>query len=109
MERAEQERSAAEAKQTARQEKEAPTDKKQPCRAPQISAPEQAQPDAKAQLNFTDPESRIMPDGANKGSFLQGYNAQVAVDDTAQVIVAAELTQQTNDSRQLIPMLVKME
>ena len=35
--------------------------------------------------NFTDPDSLIMPDGANKGSFVQGYNAQAAVDATAQV------------------------
>ncbi|MFP5207231.1 MAG: hypothetical protein ACLGSH_17895, partial [Acidobacteriota bacterium] len=40
--------------------------------------PEQAKPDDKAQRNFTDPESRILPDGANKGSFVQGYNAQNA-------------------------------
>ena len=46
-----------------------------------------------------------MPDGANKGSFLQGFNAQAAVDSQAQVIVAAEITQQTNDSRQLLPMI----
>jgi len=46
---------------------------------------------------------------ANKGSFLQGYNAQAAVDATAQVIVAAEITQQANDSRQLIPMLKQVE
>jgi hypothetical protein len=38
------------------------------------------------QRNFTDPESRIMPDGANKGSFVQGYNAQIAVDSASQVI-----------------------
>jgi transposase len=108
-EKAEQARAAAQAKQAARQQKEEQTNKKQPDREPQIPAPEESKPDAKKQRNFTDPESRIMPDGANKGSFLQGYNAQVAVDDTAQVIVAAELTQQANDSRQLIPMLEQVE
>jgi hypothetical protein len=49
-----------------------------------------------------------MPDGANKGSFLQGYNAQAAVDATAQVIVAA-VTQETTDNRQLLPMLGRVE
>jgi hypothetical protein len=40
-------------------------------------SPDTAKPDSKSQYNFTDPESRIMkgPDG-----FVQGYNAQVAVD-----------------------------
>lgn len=49
-----------------------------------------------------------MPDGANKGSFLQAYNAQIAVDSTAQVIVAAEVTQDTNDKKQLIPMIAQI-
>lgn len=74
-------------------------------REPQVPDPEQTQPAVKAQRNFTDPESRIMPDGANKGSFLQGYNAQAAVDATAQVIVAADVTQETTDNHQLLPML----
>src|ERR1019366_5343166 len=41
-------------------------------------------PAAKAQYNFTDPESRILkgPDG-----FLQGYNAQIAVEPVLQLIV----------------------
>jgi hypothetical protein len=61
--------------------------------------------DDAAQRNFTDPESRIMPDGGNKGAFVQGYNAQIAVDSASQVIVAAEVTQETNDKKQLIPMI----
>jgi hypothetical protein len=44
-----------------------------------------AQQDDTAQRNFTDPESRIMPDGANKGSVVQGYNAQIAVDAASRV------------------------
>ena len=108
-EKAEQERAEVEAKLAARKEKEEKTGKKPRGREPQIPDTVPAQPDAKAQRNFTDSESRIMPDGANKGSFLQGYNAQAAVDSTAQVIVAAEITQQANDSRQLLPMLKQVE
>jgi hypothetical protein len=46
-----------------------------------------------------------MPDGANQGSFVQGYNVQAAEDATAQVIVAVAVTQETTDHRQLLPML----
>ena len=47
-------------------------------------------PEAKAQDNFTDPDSRIMKRAG--GGFDASYNAQTAVDDTAHIIVAAELT-----------------
>ena len=60
-------------------------------------------PAPKAQRNFTDPESRIMRDGATK-SFEQSYNCQAAVDETAQVIIAATVTQQGNDKQQLQPL-----
>jgi transposase len=87
-----------------RASKEAKTGKKIAGRTPKIPNPEEAKPDPKAQRNFTDPESRIMPDGANKGSFVQGYNAQIAVDEAAQIIVATAVTQATNDKRELVPM-----
>jgi hypothetical protein len=73
-------------------------------RPPQVPDPEQAKPEPKAQRNFTDPESRIMKDGATK-SFMQAYNAQAAVDSHAQIIVAAAVTQEANDKKQLLPML----
>ena len=65
-------------------------------------------PDAKKQYNFTDPESRIMMDGATK-SFVQAFNAQLAVDCDSQIIVAADITQETNDKRQLQPMVEQVE
>ena len=108
-EKAERERAEAEAKLTERREQQERTGNKIRGREPRVPDPEQAQPEAKAQRNFTDPASRIMPDGANKGSFLQGYNAQAAVDAKAQVIVAAEVTQETTDNRQLLPMLCRVE
>jgi transposase len=55
------------------------------------------------QYNFVDPDSRVMKDTARK-CFVQAYNAQIAVDAHRQVIVAAELTQQTTDRKQLLPM-----
>jgi transposase len=100
-EQAEAERAAAEGKIAERREQEARTGKKARGRQPQAPDPEKIVPDAQAQRNFTDPESRIMPSGSQKGSFLQGYNAQVAVDREAQVIVAVEVTQQTTDNQQL--------
>ena len=61
-------------------------------------------PKPKDQINFTDAESRIMKDSSTK-EFIQGYNAQCAVDDEAQVIVAASVTTQTNDRKQIRPMI----
>ena len=65
-----------------------------------------AKPEAKDQYNFTDPESRIMkgPD-----SFVQAYNAQIAVEPVLQLIVGQGVTQQANDKRQLLPMLRKVK
>ena len=90
-----------------RLEKEA--GKKLPGRRPQPPKdPDTAVPEPKAQRNFTDPESRIMIDGATKG-FVQAYNAQAAVDGEAQIIVASTVTQQTNDKQQLVPLVKRVE
>jgi len=58
-------------------------------------------PDAEAKANLTDPNSRLMVDGATK-AYVQGYNAQVAVDGEAGVIVACAVTQQLNDKQQFL-------
>ena len=54
------------------------------------------------QINFTDPESRIMK-ASNKG-WDQCGNAQ-AVTNEHQIIVAADVTRQANDGRQAVPMV----
>ena len=60
------------------------------------------EPKANAQRNFTDPQSRIM---FRDGSFLQAYNAQIAVDEDHQIIVAAALSNQAPDTEYFDPML----
>ena len=106
--KAETQAAEAKAKLEERARKEAESGKKLGGRPPAVADPEQAKPDPKAQKNFTDPESRIMPDGANKGAFIQGYNAQIGVDAEAQIIVAADVNQQSNDKQQLVPMAEKI-
>jgi len=70
------------------------------------AAPPSTAPDPKAQKNFTDPESRIMK---SKDGFVQAYNAQIAVDSQAQIIVAQDVTQSPVDSGQLVPMTDAVE
>ena len=60
-------------------------------------------PEAKAEDNFTDPDSRIMKRAG--GCFDASYNAQTAMDDTARIIVAAELSNNAADTHQMVPML----
>jgi hypothetical protein len=73
-----------------------------------VADPEQAKPEPGAQKNFTDPDSRIMKDGRS-GGIEQAYNAQAVVDSHAQIIVAADITQEANDKQQLVPMLKQVE
>ena len=61
-------------------------------------------PDDKAQRNFTDAESRIMP-GPGGRDFVQVYNCQTVVDQAHQVIVAARATNQASDKQQAVVMI----
>jgi transposase len=69
---------------------------------PPAKPPAEAVPEPKDQINFTDPESRIMKT-ANKG-WDQCGNAQ-AVANEDQIILSADVTEQTNDKRQAVPMV----
>jgi transposase len=69
-------------------------------------APPKQEPDGKAQRNFTDPESRILK---TKDGYIQGYNAQAAVDAAAQIVVAHGLTPGMSDQDQLVPLLDAIE
>ena len=67
---------------------------------------EGSKPEEKDQYNFTDPESRIMKGG---DGFVQGYNAQAAVEPTMLLIVGQGVTAATNDKKQVEPMVEAME
>jgi transposase len=62
--------------------------------------PEDSPPPDRAQRNFTDPESKIQK---TSDGFIQGYGAQVTVDEYAQVIVAQHVTPASQDVRELTP------
>jgi transposase len=59
-------------------------------------------PPDKAQRNFTDPDSRIMP---SQGGFIAGYNGQIAVDAAHQIIVAQRLGTNPADFAGLVPLV----
>jgi len=98
----------AEAEARARQEAEAEEQRQaQGRKKPGKKAkPASGEPAAKAQRNFTDPESRIMK---SKDGFVQAYNAQAAVDGKAQVIVAHGLSNGQSDQEHLTACLDEIE
>jgi len=79
-----------------------------PSAMPQRTLPTDAagNPKPQAQRNFTDPDSHIL-----KGSdgWIQGYNAQAAVDSDHQVIVAIGVSNQPSDAVHLLPMLERIQ
>src|SRR3990172_855363 len=85
-----------------RQAEEAETGKKKRGRKPK--APK-AEPEKETKANTTDPDSRIMK---TRSGYVKGYNAQAAVTEE-QIIIAAELTQEANDVKQLHPMIEKAQ
>jgi transposase len=98
-ERFEAEQAEYETKLKQRKDKAAKTGKKARGREPK---PPEAGPRDKDQVNFTDNESRIMP---SSEGFVQGYNAQAAVDIDSHLIVENHITQQSNDKQEIEPTL----
>jgi len=74
-------------------------------KGPEPKAPETG-PKADDQINLTDEQSRIMP---SPDGFIQGYNSQAAVDVDTMLIVAASVSQQTNDKQQVEPLLAEID
>jgi transposase len=90
--RYEQERAAYEAKLAQRRAQEQARGRKLGGRPPK---PPEPGPQGKDQVNFTDPESRIMP--VSGGGFEQAYNAQAGVDHGSRLIVVNHVSQNPND------------
>lgn len=95
-------KAAAEAEMEARSEAQASRKAAGGKKTGKPPAPPKAEPDGKAQRNFTDPESGILK---TKDGYIQGYNAQAAVDGEHQIIVAQTLTGSSSDQAQLAPLL----
>jgi transposase len=64
-------------------------------------------PKDSAQESFTDPDSRVMKRAG--GGYDYSYNAHTAVDETAQIVVAAELTNNASDGERLPVLLAAVK
>ena len=98
--RYEQEQAADEAKLAQRRAKERARGRKLGGRPPK---PPEPGPQGKDQVNFTDPESQIMP--VSGGGFEQAYNAQAGVEHGSRLIVENHLSSNPNDKQELQPAL----
>jgi hypothetical protein len=67
--------------------------------------PGKAKPEGKAQRSFTDPESRGQQAGR---AYIQGYNAQIPVDEHSQVIVSQHVTNAAPDVQELMPVVKRI-
>jgi transposase len=95
-------KAAAEAEQRRRQEAEEQRKAQGRKKTGKTPAPPKEEPEGKTQRNFTDPQSRILK---TKDGYIQGYNAQAAVDGKAQIILAHSVTQSMSDQDQLVPLI----
>ena len=73
-------------------------------RAGKKALQEQLEAGGESQVSEVDPDARLL---CKRGRSVVGYNGQIAVDDKAKLIVATDLVQDGNDSRQLEPMMTQ--
>jgi transposase len=95
-------RTQKEAEEKKQKKDEPPADGGTPLPHHRVAREEDGTPKPQAQRNFTDAASRIMKTGEG---FIQGYNAQAAVDEEHQIILAQALTNQAPDVEHFVPML----
>ena len=105
-EQAEQDAEVAKANQAELERKEQANGRRFGGNQYKVPDPETAKPTPKAQRNFTDPESRIQK---TADGFIQGYTAVLAVDETAQVIVAQHVTPRGPEVQELLPAVDMIE
>jgi transposase len=103
-ERYAREKAEYDAKMATREAKEQESGRKSGGKTPK--APEEG-PKPKDQINLTDEESRIMP--VSGGGFEQCYNAQALVAEDSLIVIATDVVQDTNDKRQIEPMLKQID
>ncbi len=101
--RYQEEKREYEEKMKAREKYVEETEKKARGRPPAAPSDEPKDTD---QVNFTDEDSRIMP--LSGGGFEQAYNAQATVDMDSRLIITNHVTQNTNDKREVEPMLTEL-
>lgn len=70
-----------------------------------VPNPRTAKPAPKAQRNFTDPDSKVQ---RTADGFIQGYTAEIAVDEQTQVIVAQHVTPQAAEVNELLPLVANL-
>lgn len=87
-----------------RDETPAPAQGELPWRTMEVEV--EGTPKPTSQRNFTDPQSSIMP---GRHGFIQGYNCQAAVDAAHQIIVAADVGNQSVDNALLRPVAEQVQ
>ena len=96
----------AQAKEDRQQGRSEGDERKSPKGGPRFKR-EFGEPKDCQQMNFTDPESRIMKTSAQ--GFQQCYNTQIAVEEGCQLILANGVTPSAADNGELLPLIERTE